>query len=139
MVGITVDSAERPTIYSSKITPNTRRLDILLTDVNSNLLSASTTTSTSKVLDLGREVSGVLAMNVMKTSGLEDVGIVPVVANKTEPAIAWVKATEGSQDYVYGGTAGAAIDPATLSNPTVDVVVHALPEQFMENGILQTR
>jgi hypothetical protein len=139
MVGITVDSAERPTIYSSKITPNTRRLDILLTDVNSNLLSASTTTSTSKVLDLGREVSGVLAMNVMKTSGLEDVGIVPVVANKIEPAIAWVKATEGSQDYVYGGTAGAAIDPSTLSNPTVDVVVHALPEQFMENGILQTR
>jgi hypothetical protein len=139
MVGITVDSAERPTIYSSKITPNTRRLDILLNDVDTTALSASTTTSTSKVLDLGREVSGVLAMNVMKTSGLEDVGIVPVVANKTEPAIAWVKATEGSQDYVYGGTAGAAVDPATLSNPTIDVVVHALPEQFMENGILQTR
>jgi len=139
MVGITVDSAERPTIYSSKITPNTRRLDILLNDVDTTTLSASTTTSTSKVLDLGREVSGVLAMNVMKTSGLEDVGIVPVVANKTEPAIAWVKATEGSQDYVYGGTAGVAVDPATLSNPTVDVVVHALPEQFMENGILQTR
>jgi hypothetical protein len=139
MVGITVDSAERPTIYSSKITPNTRRLDILLNDVDTTTLSASTTTSTSKVLDLGREVSGVLAINVMKTSGLEDVGIVPVVANKTEPAIAWVKATEGSQDYVYGGTAGAAVDPATLSNPTIDVVVHALPEQFMENGILQTR
>jgi hypothetical protein len=139
MVGIEVDSSERGKIYSSKITPNQKRIDILLNDVDVTTLVNSTTTSTSKVLDLGRETSRVLAVFPQKSSGLDDVGLVPIVANKTEPAIAFIKATEGAQDYVYGGAAGAAVDPATLTSPIIDVVVHALPEQYMADGRLQTR
>ena len=138
-VGIKVTSSDRPEIKTSTIIPTTRRFDILLNDVNLTTLTNSTTTSTSKVLDLGRETSKILAVFPQKTSGLDDVGIVPIVANKTEPAIAFVKATEGAQDYVYGGTAGAAVDPSTLTSPIVDVVVHVLPEQYMEDGVLQVR
>ena len=138
-VGIKVTSADRPEIKTSTVIPTSKRFDILLTDVDVTTLANSTTTSTSKVLDLGRETSAILAVFPQKSSGLDDVGIVPVVANKTEPAISFVKATEGAQDYVYGGTAGAAVDPASMTSPVVDVVVHVLPEQFMSDGVLQVR
>lgn len=139
MIGIEVESAERGVIYSSKITPNNKRLDILKNDVDTTTLTQVTTASnSSRILDLGRDFSRILAVNVMKTSGLEDTGVIPIVDDKQTPSIAWIKATEGSLDYVYGSST-AALDPTTLANPTVDVMVHILPEQYMANGKIQTR
>jgi len=140
MIGINVAAGDRPTIYSSNFTPNTRRLDLLLDNVNCTTLTAVTSASTSsRVLSLGRTVSQVLAVFPQKSNGSVDVGILPVVASKTTPSIAWVKATEGNQDYVYGGAGAAFIDPTTLTDPVIDVMVHVLPEQYMSNGQLSSR
>lgn len=140
MLGIRVAAADRPTIYSNSFAPNQRRLDLLLDNVNTTSLSATTTATTStRILDLGRTVSQVLAVFPQKSNGSVDVGIIPVVADKTVPSIAWVKATEGAQDYVYGGAGSAFLDPTTLTDPTIDVMVHVLPEQYMSNGQLSSR
>jgi hypothetical protein len=139
MVGVQVDSIERGTIYSTQLKPNQNRLSLLLNNVDVSTLENSATTSTSKVLDLGRETSAILAVFPQKSNGLVDIGLLPVVANKTEPAVAFIKSTEGAQDYVYGGLAESVVDPSTLTDPTIDVVVHVLPEQYMTDGVLTTR
>lgn len=138
-VGVQVESVDRPEIQTTTIIPTSRRFDILLPDVDMTTLANSTTTSTTKVVDLGRDVSHIQAVFLQKTSGLDDVGILPVVVDKSVPEIAFIKATEGSQDYVYGGTADTSIDPSTMTSPVVDVHVHVLPEQYMENNVLSTR
>ena len=140
MLGTRVEAGDRPTLYQVKFTPNTKRLDLLLDNVNTTSLTATTTaTTSSRILDLGRPVSQVLAVFPQKSNGTADAGILPVVADKTVPSVAWVKATEGAQDYVYGGAGAAFIDPTTLTDPTIDVMVHVLPEQYMSNGQLSTR
>jgi len=140
MLGIQVESVDRGTIYSSKFTPNNKRLDLLLDNLDATALADATTTSnTVKVIDLERNVSQVLAVFPQKSDGLTDAGIIPVVVDKETPTIAFIKATEGSQDYVYGGSGSVEVDPATLNDPTIDVMVHVLPEQYMANGRIQTR
>lgn len=137
-VGIQVTSADRPEIQNTTIIPTSRRFDILLPDVDLTTLTDTTASNHTKIVNLGRDVSHIQAVFLQKSSGLDDVGISPIVADKSVPSVGFIKATEGSQDYVYGGV-GATVDPATMTSPVVDIHVHVLPEQYMENGVLKTR
>ena len=122
-------------LISMELSAGTKRFDILLNDINSSTLTG---TSTARMINLGRNVSHVINLQITphKASGNTWVtstsGYTEATISKLSTAII-VDKLAGHANIAFINAEGSYVDS------TFDAVAYVLPEQYMSDNNLAVR